>query len=431
MKSPVLIAVPLFLLSLATPASAQLRRRPAMDAPPVERAQRVFDLLGPEHLVREAWRTARRYWYDRGQLASKDWKGILERALVRAPQAKSPSETYAVINRMLGELKTSHLALVSYGVWRRELALEFRNRATFKAGCELVEIKGRYYVAGVATGSPAAKAGLLDGDEVLAIGGASPGKSALLAAAGHDPGLPGPPGYSIRLQKGVDVPFTIRRRKDGPRQQKTLKPAPFSLIQSARSSVRIERVGGVKVGVIELPHFIHRQMYRITRDALRGKLAQADALVLDVRGRGGSSYVVRMILSLFRGWRQEWTKPVVCLTDRTTRSAKEIFAWSWRRYGLPIVGERTQGACIGCGFRQLSDGSVLMVPMVDVRRLTRGVTLEGNGVKPTIAVPQAPLPFRAGKDTILRAGLKEAAARVKQARLAEKAKKKKKKLEVY
>lgn len=399
------------LLVAALPALADaqpLRRRPRLAMTPQERAQKVLDLLGPEHLVREAWRVTRRHFYDRTVLINRDWNQVLERTLKRAHGVKTVPALHALINDMLGELKTSHLGLMPFGVWFRELAHEFRNRGALMAGCEVAEVGGRFFVDGVAEGGPAAAAGLLDGDELVTIDGRAAKESPLLQEAGHDPGLPGPTGFSLVVEQGRALALEVRRRRGGPLERRTLTPTRFSLIQAARNSVRVEKVGGKSIGVIHLPHFIHAEIYRITRDALRGKLKDADALVLDVRGRGGSAWVVRAMLSLFVGRRAIWHKPVVALTDKATRSAKEIFAWSWRRHGLPIVGENTQGACIGCAFRQLSDGSVLMIPMQDVRRLTRGTVLEGVGVAPSDPVAQAPLPYRAGADTILAAGLKKA-----------------------
>ena len=94
-------------------------------------------------------------------------------------------------------------------------------------------------------------------------------------------------------------------------------------------------------------------------------------------------------------------------------SAKEIFAWLWRENEVgPIVGQRTQGACIGTGFRELMDGSILLVPFMDVRRFTGGETLEAVGVWPDVWVQQRPLPYRAGRDEILAEGLERVAAEV-------------------
>jgi carboxyl-terminal processing protease len=410
--SPLVLLVALC-AGLAPSAEAQLRSRPRSDLG-ADRAQEVLELLGPEHIVRDAWRTTSKHFFSRALLRKKGWDKSLTRALAKAKGLTDAEDVHHVINGMLGELKVSHLGLLEHDVWKRELSYEFRNKPYPKAGCELVLLEGRYFVAGVADVSPAAKAGLLDGDEVVRIDGVAPDQSKLLVDAGHDPGLPGPPSFSLRVKEGRAVQFRVRRQRGGPLLDRTMNPKPFSLIQAARSAVRIEKVEGARVGVIELPHFIHSAMYRITRDALHGKLKDADALVLDVRGRGGSSGVVRAILGLFGGRRAVWHKPVVVLTDGHTRSAKEIFAHRWRQMKLgPIVGERTQGAVIACRFFELSDGSILCLPIRDVRFLSGGVDLEGVGVQPDVRVTQHPLPYRQGKDRILTAGLRRAAGMTK------------------
>lgn len=410
-----LIYAPLVALCLfATPAYAQLKPRPELEGDAAEggkaaRAQRVFDLLGPEHIVREVWRETGRYFFDRRLLASKDWAGALTRALEQARGAATPAAAHTAANGMLAELGVSHLVLLEHDVWARELAVEFANTTSVRAGCELVELDGRFFAAGVVPGGPAARSGLREGDEVLRIDGLAPGESPVLVDGGHDPGLDGPHGFSLRVRAGRDHLLQVRQREGGPLTEVTLRPAHDSLIEAARRSVRIETVKGQAVGVVALPHYIHPEMVKILEGALRGPLKDASALVLDVRGRGGMSTVVRSVLNLFRGPRALWTKPVVLLTDSGTRSAKEIFAYHWKRENLgPIVGERTQGACIGCRFVELSDGSVLCVPVSDVRRMSGGVTLEGQGVEPTLRVTQHPLPYREGRDRILEAGLRRA-----------------------
>ncbi len=418
MPRPLLLALLLVLTLLPGVASAQpLRRRPPLAPAEQERAQRVLDLLGPEHVLREAWRATRRHVFDR-RLA--EWDSLLERYLPQVAPARTPEEVYAVVNRMLGELEVSHLALMAGGVWERELAQEFTGRATARAGFELVALEGRLFVDGLAEGGPGDRAGLLEGDEVVTIEGAPAAESPRLQGAGHDPGLPGPPGYSLWVRDGERIALSVRRRAGEAPRHVELAPFPMTLVQASRNSARVlaVEVGGrtTTVGVLHLWHVINGDIARVAREALRGPLRQAEALVLDVRGRGGSAGVVAAILDMFDGRRPLWSKPVVCLTDGGTRSAKEILAWHWKRRNLgPVVGETTQGACLGCGFFELSDGSVLALPLQDVRRLTRGTVLEGVGVEPTHPVADAPLPYRAGADPILQAGLRAAASRVRRA----------------
>lgn len=375
-------------------------------------AQRQLDVLGGEHLLREALAAARAMFYDRAARQDEArWEALRARFAPDAAAARTPAELHAVVNRALGELRVSHLALLELGVWERELANEFVDRDVPRLGCELVELDGRLFVDGVTHGGPAAAAGLREGDEVLAIDGVAALASPLLEPAGHDPGVPGPAGFFVRAG-GEGLSLVVRRTPDGPAERVDVALRPTSMIDSIRASVRVEEVDGRRVGVIRLWHFMHPAVVAALVEALQGPLAGADALVLDVRGRGGSDAIVRGVLACFTGRRARWDRPVVVLTSEGTRSAKEIFAYHWKRSGRgPIVGERTQGACLGCRFKQLSDGSVLMVPVADVRRLTRGEVLEGKGVEPDIAVKQLPLPYRGGRDAILEAGLREAAAR--------------------
>jgi carboxyl-terminal processing protease len=71
-----------------------------------------------------------------------------------------------------------------------------------------------------------------------------------------------------------------------------------------------------------------------------------------------------------------------------------------------VVGSRTAGALLaGRGFL-LSDGSLLVLAVSDVR--VEGVRLEGRGVAPDIEVPFR-LPYAAGRDPQLEAALAELA----------------------
>lgn len=396
--------------SLAPLAEAQVRARDAAGLDRETQAQAVLDLLGPEHVLREAWRVTTGAFYDKSRLPA-DWEQARERYQERLNGARTPEAVHAVVNEMLGLTRTSHLALIERRVFLREVDNEFRNRLVVRAGCELEEVEGRLFVCGVTEGGPAAEAGLLVGDEVVAIDGRAPAASGRLDPAGHDPALGGGPYWFLRPDDPPrEIALEVRRERGGATFALGLLPRPTSQIASVRASARVEPVAGKQVAVIHLWHYMHSGVVDALDEALAGPFAAADALVLDVRGRGGSSLVVSAVLARFDGPRAKWRKPVVVLTDRGTRSAKEIFAWEWkRRQRGPIVGERTAGACVGCTFRQLSDGSILALPVQDVTRLTRGEDLEGKGVEPTEPVAQLPLPWRAGQDAILAAGLTRAA----------------------
>ncbi len=377
--------------------------------------------LGPtsgEKLLDEAVTTTRKNWWDRANRDKIDWQGLVERYREQVKHAATPLEAHHVVNALLGELHTSHLALMEGAVYDRELAPEFASKPTVRGALELELLDQAYFVGSVLEGSPAEKAGLRVGDEVLAIDGKKTAESPLLQEAGHDPGLTLPPGYVLDVKKSETLTFTVRHTKGGEPMTVSFEPRSLSMVDAAKASVRVVELEGKRLGVVHLWHFMSSDMNGVLRAAIKGPLADCDGLVLDVRGRGGRANVIWEVEGNFTGKNPTWKKPVVVLQDHGTRSAKEIFAWAWKKKKNlgKIVGERTLGAVIGCNFKKLFDGSVLMYPAQDVRPMTNGEPLEGHGVEPDVSVDPGDLQFRNGRDAILDQGEKVLLEEIREAR---------------
>jgi carboxyl-terminal processing protease len=210
--------------------------------------------------------------------------------------------------------------------------------------------------------------------------------------------------------------------RDRPRAV-TLAPAESSGLAAGRRSVRIVERDGRRIGVLHL-WMVARGSGKFVQEALAGELADCDAVVVDLRGRGGFADEINPILAPFRAAHrpprphtriEPWKKPAVFLIDDRTRSAKELLSWAIRHEELgPLVGEKTEGAVLGAGFVALPGGLYLEIGMIDVP-VADGSTLEGVGVEPTIPVAHAGA-FAAGRDAILAKGLEVAAAEVKRRR---------------
>jgi carboxyl-terminal processing protease len=358
-------------------------------------------------LLNEAYELTRRNFYSRRVLEQKGWSKIRDKYVSKAKQASGQEEIHQIISAMLGELKTSHLAIVDKDVYWRHLDAEFKNRQVPQLGFEFVEAEYRQlFVGGMLEGSAADKAGLKTGDKILKIGKYPAIDNENLREGGHDPGLPGHHGYVLLCDNNEKISLTIQRTAKSQPEEITITATPINMIAAIKNSVRVVKHDGYKIGIVHTWHFMSTTVSRLVRDAIENKFRNCDGMILDVRGRGGSTMVVSQLLNMFRNRRAIWKKPVVCLTDHGSRSAKEIFSWAWQRDKIgEVVGETTQGACIGTIFKELKDGSWMLLPRTDVKRLTGGVEIEGVGVKPSIFQKQAPLPFRQGKDTILDRGL--------------------------
>lgn len=353
---------------------------------------RVFD---------QAWKTVRDRFYDE-ELHGLDWEAIRDDYRPLAKAAETPEELHAVINLMLGELRASHLVLMEKEAYDVHMAPEFTGKKTLRAGFEAMEMDDGFYVGGILEKGPAERAGLRLGDRIVAINGEAPEDCGLLVDAGGDPGIPGHPHYFIHAEEDVAIEVTVRRTEDGDPRTYRVMPAPCSMVQATRDSIRVIERDGAKLGYIHLWHYLSPSMSSALSGAIRKEFQDCDGLVLDVRGRGGNVMVIYQVLGTIK---RRWKKPVTCLIDENSRSAKEIFAFQWRKEDLgPLVGRRTAGAVLGCTFERMKDGSVLLIPVTDVLNLSGGTKLEGKGVEPDIVVP-GDYRYCGGNDPVIEKGI--------------------------
>jgi carboxyl-terminal processing protease len=379
----------------ALPATAEPNSRDA-DVPVFEEVQRLV---------------AERF-YD-PHFNGHDWAAIGERyrpLVLAAP----PEERSAVISRMLAELGASHTAFLTRadpayydiadifsGVLRRELPRVFPNGEVGYDGIGILTKRsaGRSFVLGILAGRSAEHSGLLTGDEIVAADG-----------------LPFDPVASFAGKAGRSVTLTIRRYAEGPLSEITVPPELIhpnaAYLEAIKRSARIIEAGPRKIGVMRLWTFGRRDNERAFEEALAtGPLKDADALVWDLRGGwGGQADPDELAIFDPRGpvmttinragethqVNVRWKKPVVLLIDGGTRSVKEILAYGFKKYGFgPVVGTRSKGDVLAARAFMLNDGSILELPVDDVR--VDGERLEGVGVTPTVEVPFT-LEYSAGAD---------------------------------
>ncbi len=378
----------------------------------------------PDPLFDEVWYIAAEQFYD-PDMAGLDWPAVGDRYRRLFAEAGDLEARARVINRMLGELGTSHTRLFTAAepayydildIFRDALDLAARfpdgRVCTTTIGIVAREIDGKIFLSDVLDGSPAAEAGLLAGDEILGVDGA--------------------PFHALRSfegRAGQTVTVDVRRT---PTEERTFEVTPIEVeprqlyLDSLRASARVVERDGRRIGYVRArsyagPHYHEEVTWLVTGG---GALADADALVLDLRGSWGGAnpdYLnlfhrrVPVMTMLPRGaeprvFDPQWRKPVVLLVDGTARSGKEILAWGFKHYGIgPVVGERTAGAVVAGRAIVLSDWSFLYLAVFDVR--VDGERLEGVGVEPDVVV-ERPIPYAAGADPQLERALEVAAGEV-------------------
>ncbi|HSK78952.1 MAG TPA: S41 family peptidase [Thermoanaerobaculia bacterium] len=279
-------------------------------------------------------------------------------------------------------------------------------------GLGLVEAEGGWFVARVFPGGPAEAAGLRRGDLLVSADGA-----------------PFAPVRSLRDKAGRPVALEVRSRRDGPARTVSVTPRLANpkqeWLEAQKAGTRIVEFRGTRVAYAPLWSCAGDDHRELLKEALQGDLAEAHALVLDLRGGWGGcnpDFVnlfnpqVPQLTRIDREGRRStfpatWTKPLVVLIDGGSRSGKEAVSRALQRHKLgTLVGERTAGAVLAGKPILLADGSLLYLAVSDV--LVDGERLEGVGVTPDVGVA-GELPFAEGRDGQLERGLEVAAGAVR------------------
>jgi carboxyl-terminal processing protease len=275
--------------------------------------------------------------------------------------------------------------------------------------------------------SPAERAGLRIGDQILEVDGASTDGVPTDGVIGR---IRGPLGSTVDLlvsRHGVDQPFLV-----------TVERAEIKLAFVKWS--QLQWPDGHRYGYLQIRGFPDPGVDERVGQAL-SELDQAgiDGLVLDLRGNtGGRIDVGLRVVSRFikddvvfqqldRSGRERivrtvggyWAHsvPVSVLVDGGTASMGEIVASALQEDGAArVVGTRTSGNVAGARLFPLSNGGGIQVTVLQITS-GRGVALNDVGVAPDEAVEMQDGRLLDGVDVQLEAGLRylEAATRTPRA----------------
>jgi carboxyl-terminal processing protease len=335
----------------------------------------------------------------------------------------SPARLDAGINAVLASLGASHtgrfkpdqiayfeLADIFRGAIRGDLRRLFPPEGEVSyAGIGMIAEPrgGTRFVTDVYDGGPAARAGILVGDEVLDVDGAPyqeigsfAGKTGRTVAV------------RLRRQAGGE-PIVIHVRVE------RVKPLP-AFEQAIEKSADVVERGGRRIGYIRLWTLSAPRSMDVVAEALaEGRLKDVDGLVLDLRGRwgGGSADAAELFLGRTPNFKLvgrngedmianvRWGRPMVAIIDEGSRSGLELFAYALKKNGIRLVGSRTAGALLAGRAYLLPDDSLLELAVADAV-IDGNVRLEGVGVEPDVPVA-FDLPYAQGWDPQRAAAIEE------------------------
>ena len=342
-----------------------------------------------------------------------DWNAKRDEYTSRVKSSQSIEEASAVINQMLSELNTSHtrfysklepayyqlLGIFSDRGFSKQIKKVFPDGKIDYPGIGIFtkDLNKKTFITAILDNSPAAKAGLKVGDEILAVDG-----------------KPYQPIQSFVNTQ--EVKLSIQRTPDSKSvEQITVIPKKLDpntlFLDAMKDSIKIIERQGKKIGYVHIWSYAGDQYQELlVNEIAYGKLKDAEALILDLRdGWGGAdpnylNIFTEKVPVLTRIGRDgikrdldfQWRKPVVMLVNNGSRSGKEILAYGFKKYKLgTIIGTKTAGAVVGGSPFLLEDGNLLYLAVIDV--LVDGERLEGKGVIPDLEVPFT-LEYAQGKD---------------------------------
>lgn len=256
-------------------------------------------------------------------------------------------------------------------------------------------------VARVFDSSPAQRAGLKEGDTIVAVNGHSlhgvPANTSVAL-------IKGPPGTGVRLTLTSKTGHTSR----------TVTVTRATISEPVVASA-IRTLHGVKLGWVYLATFSEGSHGELD-DAVRGLLKQgARGIVFDLRANGGGLVSeARLVASIFvpsgvivttRGRTQPTVVlsaaggaisthiPVVALVDHNTASASEIVTAALQdHHRATVVGTHTYGKGVFQELEPLAGGGAIKITVGEYytpngRNLGGSGVKEGAGVTPEVAVP--------------------------------------------
>lgn len=378
----------LLLTGCATVPTAYRERPPlSAEARPTHNL-RVFDRV---------WSLVQEKYFD-ASFRGQDWRALREKHRPDAAAAKDDDALYVALNRLLSELRESHLVALP-----PRQAHEFRTQHRAAVGMRWRVIEGRRVVTEVVPGSPAERAGVRPGWLPVARDGVPLDQE--------------PP---ARTEVGRTITYEFLDAQDRP----VARTMTAELLTFERRESR-----ALEDGIVHLRFdtFSARNARWLNRELRRHRAAPA--VIVDLRQNpGGLAFALGLAIGEFfpgrvdtgtairrGGRRNDWDSlrflsakypgRVVVLLDRFSASSAEIFAHVLRHHDrATIIGRRSAGAVIVARFHRLPGGGRLEVPVEDYLGLD-GQRLEGRGVTPDIPVELSLAALRAGRDPDLEAAL--------------------------
>jgi carboxyl-terminal processing protease len=325
------------------------------------------------------------------QTLSQEALDVIEGAYFESPDLEAIED--ASVKAMVQELRSRYDDRFSHYFDPRQLRrFEQATSGRFSGiGLSVLEVKRGLRVASVFDETPAAEAGIKEGDVIVGVDGRSIAGEPAEAVTAQ---IKGPPGTEVELE--------IRQVGGGKLRELEVERAEVR-VPAVEGEVRSS--DGERVGYVRLSGFSQGAHGELRDEIERLYERGAQGLVLDLRGNGGglldeavltSSVFIEEGVIVSTSGRTQPTRdydavggalspqPTVVLIDRNTASAAEILAAALSERDLAtLVGTRSFGKGTFQEVIELEHGGALSLTVGEYLTAD-GVSLAGEGIRPDV-----------------------------------------------
>ena len=409
------------------------------EEPVLTEAQRQTNLESFEKI----WTTIRDKHYD-PEFGGLDWQAVHDELRPKIEKAQKMSGARAIMKELIARLKLSHFNLIPVEVYEKIGQPDEKGSFDGVTGIDLRIFDGKPLVTSVQEDSPAQKAGVKTGWEIVKIGKTE--IASLLPAIAKEFENSSLKEYYLcsavkaRLLGKIGDSLTVRFL-DG--DNKTLQ-RDITLVEQQGNKFKLGHLPPMYIWI--KTDTIKRENDTIGYIAFNGFLdiprvmpafnkamksfidTDVDGIVIDIRGNGGGLPMMAMGMA---GWFIEekgrrlgtmylrdnelkmavlprpdiYHGPVAVLIDGLSASCSEIFAGGLKDLGRArIFGSTTAGAVLPSTIEMLPNQDGFQYAFANYRS-EKGDVLEGVGVTPDVEVYQTREALLQGKDRVLETAL--------------------------
>lgn len=343
----------------------------------------------PKAIVDQVWQLVNREYVD-PSFNKKDWQAIRKSLLSK--EYTTREQAYDAIRQALKQLDDPYTRFMDPKQYEALTSQTSGEVSGIGIRMELNEKTKRLTVVEAIENSPASKAGIQAGDQILAIDGKLTLNMKVDDASKLIRGRAGTP-ITLRLGREAQSEFDLKLTR--------------ATIEVPTVRYTLKQENGKRIGYIKLREFSAHaadQMRRAIRD-LNGK--QADAYVLDLRDNPGG--LLQASIEIARMWMNEGqivrtvdrigggdfpkanrtaltNRPLAVLVNGNSASASEILTGALQdNKRAMVIGSQTFGKALVQSVHELGDGSGVAVTIAHYYT-PKGTDINHKGISPDIKI---------------------------------------------